>query len=290
MQCAKPIWIQRKDGLRKEVACGSCVSCKIQKAREWATRCLHEATSHQYSCFLTLTYDDHCLPKNGSLDLIQLQKFWKRLRKETGERKIRYYACGEYGEKKGRPHYHAMLFGMEPCSCPKFDPKNPKYQDLVEAYCRCKDRQIIKKVWPYGFVERLGTVTYDSARYCADYIGKVTPADDAIAYGLRERPFHVISQGLGRNYADQNAEKLRTQQGVTVRGVQVGLPRYYMNRLEIKSTKEKKEEMLEKQAPSSRPRTWIGQLREDLWKLREPRQQKDRERDAGRKITRKGSQ
>ena len=37
------------------------------------------------------------------------QKFIKRLRKDYD---IKYFACGEYGDKTLRPHFHAILFGV----------------------------------------------------------------------------------------------------------------------------------------------------------------------------------
>jgi hypothetical protein len=66
-----------------------------------------------FTDFITLTYSDEHLPEDGSLNPEHLTRFWKRLRKnESADKKdwIRYFACGEYGEKRGRPHYHAMVF------------------------------------------------------------------------------------------------------------------------------------------------------------------------------------
>jgi hypothetical protein len=35
----------------------------------------------------------------------------KRLRKKIQPLKIRFFHCGEYGDKTRRPHYHALIFG-----------------------------------------------------------------------------------------------------------------------------------------------------------------------------------
>ena len=35
----------------------------------------------------------------------------KRLRKKLHPLKIRFFHCGEYGDKTRRPHYHALIFG-----------------------------------------------------------------------------------------------------------------------------------------------------------------------------------
>ena len=72
-----------------------------------------EAKLHKENCFITLTYNNNNLPKYKSLVKKELQDFFKRLRKKYGEG-IRYYACGEYGPKGKRPHYHAIIFGWKP--------------------------------------------------------------------------------------------------------------------------------------------------------------------------------
>jgi hypothetical protein len=63
--------------------------------------------------FVTLTYDTDYVPitEKGFLTLNKkhLQTFMKRLRKLSNE-KLKYYACGEYGSLKMRPHYHIILF------------------------------------------------------------------------------------------------------------------------------------------------------------------------------------
>jgi hypothetical protein len=33
------------------------------------------------------------------------------LRKKISPLKIRFFHCGEYGDKTRRPHYHALIFG-----------------------------------------------------------------------------------------------------------------------------------------------------------------------------------
>ena len=118
-----------------------------------------------------------------------------------------YYACGEYGENFGRPHYHAIIFGLG------FD-----------------DEEIIKKSWSLGFI-KLGTVTYDSCRYVADYVQKRMSGPRQL--GLREEPFALMSKGIGKKYMEANEVQLRDKLTTTIRGVKVGLPRYYRKKLEI---------------------------------------------------------
>lgn len=72
---------------------------------------------HEHTCVTTLTYDDENLP--ATLSKRHLQLWFKRIRQQHGK-KLRYFACGEYGDKYGRPHYHAIIFGM------KHEPRFPK--------------------------------------------------------------------------------------------------------------------------------------------------------------------
>ena len=109
MQCVKPFNIKNPDRFvyKKpnqtvgpkwlQVPCGHCIACRIARSREWAVRILHETEFWESSCFVTLTYRDEDLPPNGSLDRYALTNYFKRLRKDLGDRKIKYYACGEYG-------------------------------------------------------------------------------------------------------------------------------------------------------------------------------------------------
>ena len=94
------------------VPCGQCIGCRLERSRQWAIRCYHEASMYERNSFVTLTYDDESLPLGGTLVFRDFQLFMKRLRKQYGAG-IRFYACGEYGEKFGRPHYHVCLFNFE---------------------------------------------------------------------------------------------------------------------------------------------------------------------------------
>lgn len=73
-------------------------------------RCQLELQSHRTACWATLTYDEAHLPITLQKD--DLSGFVKRLRARMGERRFRFFGCGEYGEKRKRPHYHVILFGL----------------------------------------------------------------------------------------------------------------------------------------------------------------------------------
>jgi hypothetical protein len=95
------------------VKCGQCSGCKLENARQWAIRIKHEASMHPQNSFITLTYDNEHLPPTGTLVLKHWQDFMKRLRKKYSHKKLSFYHCGEYGEKQGRPHYHAIIFNHQ---------------------------------------------------------------------------------------------------------------------------------------------------------------------------------
>lgn len=191
------------------VPCGKCRACRIAKAREWATRIVHELQYHDSAVFVTLTFADEKLPPDLSVNKRVVQCWIKRLRKAVEPRRIRYYVCGEYGERSGRCHYHAILFGVS--------------RD---------ERKTLERTWPHGFVY-LGTVTYESARYVADYMQKGQLVKDE--YNGRKAPFILMSKGLGKEFALENASRLKRDLGCTIQGVQCGLPRYYVKKLEIDS-------------------------------------------------------
>lgn len=101
MQCFHPVTL--KNG--QTVPCGSCIGCRINKTSQWTFRLLLEQKNWDKASFITLTYDDDHLPSDASLHPEDLTLFWKRLRKNLDGRKIKYFACGEYGDATQRPHY-----------------------------------------------------------------------------------------------------------------------------------------------------------------------------------------
>lgn len=110
MVCSKPFFLKNQGFY---VPCGKCLGCRINTRGAWVTRMVLESSNYHNTTFLTLTYDDENLPINGDLVPSQLTSWLKRFRKSIDPLKVRYFACGEYGEKFGRPHYHAILFGVD---------------------------------------------------------------------------------------------------------------------------------------------------------------------------------
>ena len=222
MQCTSPFHIKNPDRFKYkkpnelvgdewlDVPCGHCLACRIARTREWTVRLLHESEFWEDTIFVTLTYDDEHLPSNRSLVPRDLTLFFKKLRRDLGDKKIKYYACGEYGDTFGRPHYHAIIFGLSP-----------------------KDKKLIEDNWRLGFV-KLGSVTYDSCRYVAGYVQKKLYGKASKEYDEKGiiAPFSRMSKGLGESYVDKYWNKLYDMNTVTVRGVPMGLPRYYQKKLD----------------------------------------------------------
>ena len=227
MVCTSPITIKvpvlgRADTQELQVPCGKCLACRIKKRQEWSMRCMHELDYWTGSSFLTLTYSDDYLPDNSSLSKRDLQLFIKRLRKNLGERRIKYFACGEYGDTSGRPHYHAIMYGV--------------------ALTR-EDRDIVMSSWPYAdwtqpTIRRksFGLVEPDSIRYVCQYIDKkyTGELEEEVykANGL-ETPFRLLSQGIGERYAEDNVKQIKELGYITVNGVKHSVPRYYIKKLEL---------------------------------------------------------
>lgn len=217
------------------VPCGGCLGCRVQKSQEWATRIMHEMQDHTQANFLTLTYDkEHC-PRD--LQPRDLELFLKRIRVEVArhnptllvnrpgslyERKLRYFAVGEYGDRTERPHYHMVLFG---CG----------FADEMPHGAKLKKSSLLDELWGHGAV-RYGQVTHQSAAYVALYTRK-KQGESTIYYDqngeVRRAPFQRCSKhpGLGAGYASRNI--LDHRSGSTYGNRQVtGVPRYYRKLLE----------------------------------------------------------
>jgi hypothetical protein len=159
-----------------KLPCNKCLGCKLEYSRQWAVRCMHEAHEHEENSFITLTYDKQHLPENGTLVPKHLTDFWKRLRKKL-DVQIKYYACGEYGEKNLRPHYHACIFGWK-----------PKDGLLVkdDLYYSAE----LAEIWKKGLCS-FGNLTFESAAYVARYTTK------KLIYSGVKNPYRRICETTG---------------------------------------------------------------------------------------------
>lgn len=159
----------RLDGYEMiHVPCGQCVGCRLERSKQWAIRCIHEAKFHSQNCFITLTYDDanvrwSAITGEQTLFKRDTQLFMKRLRKLIEPQKVRFFLCGEYGDTTNRPHYHAILFGFD------FADKTPI--NITPAGNILYKSDTLSKLWPYGMCA-IADVTFDSCAYVARYIMK----------------------------------------------------------------------------------------------------------------------
>jgi len=226
-----------------DLPCGRCIGCRLERSRQWAMRCVHEASRHDNNCFVTLTYDENHIPRDRSLDLRHLQLFFKRLRKQLPDQRIRFFACGEYGDKTRRPHYHAILF-----NCRFDDQRHLSGTGPNTLYYS----SVLEKIWGKGLAS-IGQVTFESAAYVARYTLKKVVGDNAEEhYWWFDRQtgewftlkpeFAVMSRGgrdykgrpggIGADWLQDFKQDLYGKDYVHMRGVKMRPPRYYDNVLD----------------------------------------------------------
>ena len=204
MSCVKPLSAERtpsgdiifsKLGRYESISipCGRCIGCRIKRTKDWSIRIMHETSFHEKNSFITLTYNDENIPRDGSLSKKECKKFINKLRKyleakycpinvdlspqfiKRGKNKgqikilgktvepIKFYWVGEYGEKNNRPHYHAIIFG--------YDFNNWIYLRESNSGYPMYTSEELEKLWNKGFVT-VQEVTQETAEYCAGYIQK----------------------------------------------------------------------------------------------------------------------
>lgn len=224
-----------------EVPCGTCIGCRLEYARNWATRCLHESKLWPENSFLTLTYDDAHLPNKASLVPKHLQLFLKRLRKKYGQpvrykvrvngeeltrvkylRPIRFFGCGEYGEHTARPHYHCVVFN--------WDPPDRVFCKKSESGDSLYTSDAVDELWGYGNCW-VGAASYKSAGYVARYALKKVydPKKAGEHYNGREPEFLRMSRrpGVGHGWATRFMSDWYRDDCVVVDGIKRKPPRYY---------------------------------------------------------------
>lgn len=250
-------------GVTKVVPCGKCVVCLRRRAGGWMFRLTKEWEQSTSAYFVTLTYDDENIPTTtNDLQTLQksdLQKFFKRLRHHT-RRKIRYYACGEYGSKTHRPHYHAIIF------------------DLPVNWCRAYD--ILVSAWTAGLID-LQRCSHGSIGYVTGYVIK-GQKEDFTDYNTgeiddRQPEFSVMSKKLGANYltpAKINYHKRNLISTLPLgSGGILSMPRYYMDKIFDKEDKFKINEANREYRELNIERLFNNAIHEVQWKKDQQRKQ-----------------
>jgi hypothetical protein len=164
------------------VPCRQCLACRQKRAREWALRCVFEAGQHLHNCFITLTYE------KSPVVLVKrdLQLFIKRLRKKISPIKIKYFACGEYGDLRLRPHFHMIIFG--------YDFPDKYEEGNSNSGYRMFKSETLDTLWGHGLT-CIQDVTINSASYCALYASEKRTTLPPHLWDFPE--FNVMSLGLG---------------------------------------------------------------------------------------------
>lgn len=218
--------------------CGACIGCHMDRSLMWSLRCRHEASCWTHNYFLTLTYDDDHLPWHGSLDKQHPIRFVRYLRRHvdgaesapgTSKKPIRYFGCGEYGERRNRAHYHLLLFNL-------------RLSDLQKYGRDTYTSPLVSRLWPYGS-HLIGSVTPASAAYTAGYaLKKVSAWQREEKYGVvdpdtgefveRQPEFAMMSlkPPIGWYWYEKYKSELRNG-FIVVDGKQVAVPRMYRDKL-----------------------------------------------------------
>lgn len=213
-------------GSGMEIPCGSCEGCRADQAYQWAIRIYQEASLYDRNCFVTLTYDDHHLPADGKISKDELQRFWKRLR-HFG--KLRYFACGEYGERTKRPHYHAIIFGQDFLT-----------PDTIQINDNLYSCPIVSETWGLGNV-LISQFNMATACYVAGYVNKKIGDHDTFSV-MSTRP------GIGSEWLHRYIDDVARLGSLVIEGKEVPVPRrYYLWALdELEHVKEKSRERMKK--------------------------------------------
>jgi len=154
--CYKPSILILESGARQEISCGKCGRCAQRRINDYVGRSLCEASLSRAACCITLSYRNDF--DGGRYDLADkiltphhFQLFMKRLRK--GGHKCKYLVAGEYGDKKGRAHFHVLIF---------FRASQP---DWIHGKSHIPE-------WPHGHVVVDWNIDHRAARYVCKYLHK----------------------------------------------------------------------------------------------------------------------
>lgn len=250
------------------IPCGQCIGCRLEYSRQWANRGYLESKLHDENYFITLTYDDEHLPIHdkvryiepskyehlppikdiifyrnddwtGTLKKRDLQLFFKRLRKRIG--KFSYMAAGEYGEKNGRPHYHAILFGAHFETETFYNSRNINnnfywQNDIIEE-CWTEEvgRGAVGAGRSLGF-SNISIANWNTIAYTARYITKKQygkQADIWYASQGRDKEFFVTSRNpaIGKEYFNLHHMEIMETDKVLIHNIngsyEVTRPKYF---------------------------------------------------------------
>lgn len=196
-------------------------------------RSMHEKQLHEDNSFITCTYKE--LPPGGTLIPEDFTKFLKRLRKRRPARSVHYLMCGEYGEQKRRPHYHALLFGV------RFPDQQPYGQSSDGSILYTSAE--LSDLWPGGF-STVGEITFESAAYVARYAMKklsfygerayehIDPETGEVSPLQAEYVRMSLKPAIAKNWFKEFKTDVYPSDEVILRGRPMKPPKYYDKLLE----------------------------------------------------------
>lgn len=247
MPCFKPLqgfsrpgggWTathSQSTGIKLNIPCGQCIGCRTDRKLEWALRLTHESRLHDRSSFVTLTYNEMKVPAGGTLCKRHVQLFIKRLRKSIEPHKIRFFACGEYGDQKGRPHYHLIIFG--------YWPDDAKFFSTSKGH-RLYTAASLEAIWDRGYC-KFGDVSPETCKYVSHYtVKKITGPMAKAHYTVldpvtgelveRQPEFALMSRrpGIGAGLYLKYKSDFRNGDFALLMGRKLPVPRYYDKLLE----------------------------------------------------------
>ncbi|UDN67606.1 replication initiator protein [robinz microvirus RP_71] len=237
---------------------------------------MHEAQLHTKTSFVTLTYNDASLPSTrrgpdgprardvrlglpqridndthaethaheiqpevASLSKADLHAFTQRLNSDVRRRSgkgVKYYACGEYGDRTNRPHYHIAIYGEDFTDDRIYWKRAQSGNNLYRS-------SRLARLWPHGDAD-IGDLTFESAAYIARYILKKITGTKALDHYLRTNErgeqywltpeFNVMSRrpGIAKEWITKYKDDVYPHDHVISRGYPAKPPRYYDKYLE----------------------------------------------------------
>lgn len=186
-------------------------SLEVEEFQKFMKRLRFWYYNYQLSQHLiSLGRSDLVYDKSGNIRKHIRLSFFERLflLKDFKPKKIRCMHCGEYGDKRHRPHHHAILFGFQ-------------FPDLKVCYENGKKyytSDILNELWTFG-IHRIGDCTYNSCAYVARYVTKKMNGGNQDEYYNGRKPEYVTYSTkpvLGANYFIKNYREVVNTQELTV--------------------------------------------------------------------------
>lgn len=160
------------------VVCRKCNECLKARKNDWIARAVAESNTSKFTMAINLTYNSetqHNIDGSKVFQYGDVSAFLKNLRrqikywyKKDGE--VRFLCCGENGSKKGRVHWHLIIFtnvdltSLGKFRCFKTKEKLGHNQNLLE-------RRLHWSLWKHGLVY-LQQANQEGISYCLKYAFK----------------------------------------------------------------------------------------------------------------------